>query len=102
MIGTTALEMICVAVFASGLIMITSRLRIYAVLREKNLLAKFGSPRRFFFSDALPIKLVVIRVPLGSYDRVLIWVYLLSWVIFLAGIVLIILSFVSNWYIVRR
>lgn len=96
MIGTAATEMICVAVFVSGLIMIVSRLRIYTVLRKKNLLEKLGNPRRFFFSDALPIKLVGIGTSFTErYDRALIWVYLLSWVVFLAGIVLIILSFLS-------
>jgi hypothetical protein len=91
--AVTAFEMICVAVLVSGLSMIVLRAKVYGVLKRRRLLDRLGNPRRFFFSDALPVKLLFLHGQVvGNRDKALFWGYFFSWAIFITGLVLVVLG----------
>ena len=88
--------MICVAVLVSGLSMMMLRIKVYGVLKKKRLLDRLGNPRRFFFSDALPIRLLFLHGQVaGNRDKVLFWIYFFSWAIFVTGLVFVVLGVIG-------
>lgn len=96
MTAVTTFEMICVAVLVSGLSMIILRINVYGVLKKRHLLDRLGKPRRFFFSDALPIRLIFLRGQVvGNRDKALFWIYFFSWAIFVTGLVFVVLGVVG-------
>lgn len=86
---------ISVAVAVFGIAMVVLRMLAYSILRDRDLLKKAGSPRFFFFSDALPIRLLFLRdVSIGGLARGVFFLYALSWIIFVISLAALIISFV--------
>ena len=88
-----ALDLTAAVLGISGLVHFSLRPAIISLLHRVGAFEALGSPRTYFYSDALPFR--VIFLPRHTKrDTVLVTTYFLSWLSFLASVVgLLVLQF---------
>lgn len=76
----------------SGLAMVVLRSAAIGLLKRKGVYERTGSPRRLFFSDVLPLRLLFLQgAHFSLSDRLLVIGLFLSWATFLVALILLLL-----------
>jgi hypothetical protein len=77
-----ALDLTAAAFSVSGLINFSTRPAVIRLLHRMGVFEPLGAPRTFFYSDALPLRVVFLPFRTAS-DKALAALYLASWLLFI-------------------